>query len=114
MAGESGSFPCMTDSATTAERVGPSRQSFLTLPNLLTLSRIPLAALIWVRPLDPVFVLGIMALAGVTDILDGWLERRLHPGRKTETVGAWLDPLCDKLFILSVLISLALARSLPL
>lgn len=92
---------------------GASREPFLTLPNLLTLSRLPLAALVWWRPLDPVFVLGVMALAGVTDVLDGWVERRRHPGRQVETAGAWLDPLCDKVFILSVLIAVTTARSLP-
>lgn len=89
------------------------REPFLTLPNLLTLSRLPLAALVWLRPRDPVFVLGIMALAGLTDVLDGWVERRRHPGRRVETAGAWLDPLCDKVFILSVLIAITTARSLP-
>lgn len=90
------------------------REPFLTLPNVLTLSRIPLGALVWLRPLDPFFVLGIMALAGLTDVLDGWIERRRHPRRSGETVGAWLDPLCDKLFILSLLVAVAVARSLPL
>jgi len=94
--------------------VGPAREPFLSLPNLLTLSRLPLAALIWLRPLNPIYVLGIMTLAGVTDILDGWVERRRHPERTIETVGAWLDPLCDKLFILSVLIAIVVARSVPL
>ncbi|HLY76149.1 MAG TPA: CDP-alcohol phosphatidyltransferase family protein [Planctomycetota bacterium] len=92
----------------------PHREPFLTLPNLLTLSRLPMAALIWLRPLDPVYVLGIMALAGLSDVLDGWVERRRHPGRTVETVGAWLDPLCDKLFVLSVLTAIAVSRSLPL
>jgi len=104
----------MKESAGADPDGGRVREPFLTLPNLLTLSRIPLAALIWLRPLDPYFVLGIMALAGLTDVLDGWIERRRHPGRTVETAGAWLDPLCDKLFILSVLTAIAVARSLPL
>jgi phosphatidylglycerophosphate synthase len=104
----------MKESAETNPEVGRGREPFLTLPNLLTLSRIPLAAMIWLRPLDPLFVLGIMALAGITDVLDGWVERRRDPGRKFESAGAWLDPLCDKLFILSVLTAIAVARSLPL
>lgn len=104
----------MEESTATDPETGRSREPFLTLPNLLTLSRIPLAALIWVRPLDPFFVLGIMTIAGVTDVLDGWLERRRHPGRTIETAGAWLDPLCDKIFILSVITAVAVSRSLPL
>ena len=86
---------------------------FFSAPNLLTLSRIPLGAIVWLRPLDPVFVLIVMAIAGTTDVLDGWLERRRR-ARLGEpaapTVGVWLDPLCDKLFILSVLAAIAFNR----
>jgi phosphatidylglycerophosphate synthase len=91
-----------------------SPEPFLTLPNLLTLSRIPLGALIWLQPEHPAFVLGIMAIGGLTDVLDGWVERRRHPGRTTESRGAWLDPLCDKLFILSVLLAVCVAHDVPL
>jgi phosphatidylglycerophosphate synthase len=104
----------MRGSAETDQDQTPGKAPFLTLPNLLTLSRIPLGALVWLRPLDPVFVLGIMTLAGITDVLDGWVERRRHPGSTAETAGAWLDPLCDKIFILSVLLAITVAGSLPL
>lgn len=98
---------------------GPGRRPFLTLPNLLTLSRIPMAGLVWLRPRDPLFVLGLMALAGLTDVLDGWLERkrRERAGEgdgEPESVGVWLDPLCDKVFILSVLAAVTVAHGLPL
>jgi phosphatidylglycerophosphate synthase len=94
----------------------PTQRAILTVPNLLTLSRIPMAALVWLRPLDPVYVLGLMALAGISDVLDGWLERRREArlGRVGgESIGAWLDPLCDKIFILSVLLAVSVAHSLP-
>jgi len=77
-----------------------------------------MAGLVWLRPLDPLFVLGLMALAGLTDVLDGWFERRrrkvlgMAPGGQ-ESIGAWLDPVCDKIFILSVLAAITVARSLP-
>lgn len=99
------------------EPAAPASRRFLTLPNLLTLSRLPMAAIVWFRPVDPVFVLGLMAVAGLTDVLDGWLERRrrerLGIPLTGESSGAWLDPLCDKVFILSVLAAITLARSLP-
>ena len=94
------------------------REPFLTGPNLLTLSRLPLAGLVWLSPLSPVYVLGLMAAAGATDVADGWLERRLlaRQGRSldTPTIGIWLDPLCDKIFALSVLAAVAAARRPPL
>lgn len=43
-----------------------------------------------------------MAVAGLTDVLDGWVARRTGAaGRRS--AGAWLDPLCDKLFMVSLL-----------
>jgi len=101
------------------DSVGPTRGRLLTLPNLVTLSRIPMAALVWLRPLDPVYVLGLMAVAALSDVLDGWLERRRRERRGEppvagESIGTWLDPVCDKVFILSVLTAITLAHGLPL
>ena len=45
----------------------------------------------------------VLALAGVTDLLDGYLARRL---KMTSTWGALLDPLADKLMLLTVLYNL--------
>lgn len=96
----------------------PERASLATVPNLLTVSRIPLAALVWVFPLHPAWVLGLMLLAGLTDILDGALERRrrlrLDPAlRNAPSIGVWLDPLCDKIFILSLLTAVTISRGQP-
>ncbi|MCX5795022.1 MAG: hypothetical protein NTY77_05980 [Elusimicrobia bacterium] len=91
------------------------RKSLLSAPNLVSLSRIPMGALVWLRPLDPAYVLGLMALAAASDVLDGRLERhsranQAHPGRLEPSIGVWLDPLCDKIFILSLLAAVMLAR----
>lgn len=83
-----------------------------TLPNLLTLLRLPLAALIWVAPGNVPWLLGLMVVAAVSDLLDGWFARRA--GVAAENVGAWLDPVCDKLFILSVLVAVWVTREPPL
>ena len=84
-----------------------NQEPFLTAPNLLTLSRVPLGAIVWLRPADTVYLFSLMALAGVTDVMDGWLERRIlmREGRSEDDAprtGLWLDPLCDKFFALSV------------
>ena len=89
-------------------------EPWLTAPNLLTLSRLPLAALPWVDPANLWLLLGTVAAAGVTDVLDGWAARRLRarrlaagrdPGRvaTAASTGAWLDPVCDKVFVMSTL-----------
>ena len=81
------------------------------MPNLLTLSRIPLAAMIWIAPSNPGWLLGLMAAAAVSDFLDGWFARRA--GMDPEGIGAWLDPLCDKIFVLSVLVAVWVVRAPP-
>lgn len=64
----------------------------------------------WLRPDDPVYVLAVMAVAGATDVLDGWVARRLGG----DDAGVWLDPLCDKLFVLSTVAAIWCARKPPL
>lgn len=93
-------------------------EPFLTAPNLLTLSRVPLAALVWVRPADAAYIISLMVVAGVTDVLDGWLERRaLRREGKSEdaapAAGMWLDPVCDKLFAFSVIAAVIVTRHPP-
>jgi cardiolipin synthase len=55
-------------------------------------------------------------IAGITDLLDGLIARRT--GQKT-TLGAWLDPMADKLllvtmFVMLTLPGIGLANRLPL
>ncbi|MBI2933608.1 MAG: CDP-alcohol phosphatidyltransferase family protein [Planctomycetes bacterium] len=87
------------------------RRGFLDAANLLTLLRLPLGGVVWVDADRPWFVLAVMAAAGMTDVLDGRLARRAPSGPLH--VGAWLDPLCDKFFMLSVLLAVGSARDAP-
>ncbi len=91
------------------------RTAFFTLPNLLSLTRLPLGGLFWVAlgptPAHPARALGVMALAAVTDVLDGTVAR--HRGADVSGAGSWLDPTCDKLFIAAVLASLHFERGVP-
>lgn len=90
------------------------RVPFLDAANLLSLSRIALAALVWWRPLDARFLVAVVVAAAVTDGLDGWVGRRTHAGRiGTADVGAWLDPLCDKIFVISAAAAVVVSYSLP-
>lgn len=91
------------------------RNPILSAPNLVSFSRIPMGALAWLHPLDPAFILGLMALAAVSDVLDGWLERHLSARRgglrlDEPSDGAWIDPLCDKIFLALVLGAVMAAR----
>jgi phosphatidylglycerophosphate synthase len=80
------------------------------LAHLLTLSRLPLAALFWFVADRPDAAIAVLAAAGVTDLLDGRLARadRRRRGAPEDAggIGGWLDPLCDKAFVIAVLIAI--------
>ncbi|MEM9233797.1 MAG: CDP-diacylglycerol--glycerol-3-phosphate 3-phosphatidyltransferase [Pseudomonadota bacterium] len=80
------------------------RRAGLTLATRVTLARILLA--LFLGPLilyfSPLVGAGLIALAGVTDFLDGYLARAR--GEVTK-FGAALDPIADKLIALSALIA---------
>ncbi len=81
----------------------------LLVPGLLTLARIPLAvAFPWVAGRKRA-ALAVLALAGVSDLLDGWAARRFDMATPT---GAALDPIADKLFVAAVVGSLLARRQL--
>jgi CDP-diacylglycerol--glycerol-3-phosphate 3-phosphatidyltransferase/cardiolipin synthase len=84
-------------------------RDLLLLPGLLSLARLPLGACFALSVGQPYVALIVLALAGLTDMLDGWYARR-H-GEITET-GAALDPVTDKLFVLTVAVTLVVTRRL--
>jgi cardiolipin synthase len=91
--------------------------SGLTYANQLTLLRMLLvpafAILVWYEYLG--WALIVFLIAGLTDALDGLIARRA--GQRT-SLGAWLDPMADKIllvttFIVLTLPGLGLANRLP-
>ena len=79
---------------------------YLSLPNALTWLRIlmiPAVIVIFYLPYawkDPA-TCGAFALAGITDSLDGYLARRWG---QTSRLGAFLDPVADKLIVTAALV----------
>lgn len=70
------------------------------VPNLLTVLRLGLAA--WFPFSPPGARLGIVIAAGLSDFLDGYIARRFH----AETpLGALLDGIADKGFVVTVLLT---------
>lgn len=65
-----------------------------TLPNLLSLLRIPLVSLLFQE--NPAIRALAIILAMITDALDGYLARKYQ---QTSKLGTFLDPLTDKLFV---------------
>ncbi len=80
------------------------------LPDALSLSRIPMGALVWLVIGNPYLTLALMAAAGASDMADGYAARRLGVDPRR---GAWLDPVCDKAFVLSLLAALGVMRAVP-
>lgn len=80
----------------------------MNLPNLLTLLRIvlvPIFALLYLAPGGGLYLYAgiLFALAAFTDWLDGFLARKLG---QTTRFGAFLDPVADKLIVVTALILL--------
>ena len=79
--------------------------------NLLTLSRILLAPIIFILLMSPdkyLLALILFFVAGVTDYFDGYLARKHN---KISELGEILDPISDKVLILFVLFGLAVNLS---
>jgi CDP-diacylglycerol--glycerol-3-phosphate 3-phosphatidyltransferase len=81
----------------------------LTLSNFLSLLRVPLAFIFLVD--NTAFRIAAILLAMFTDCLDGYLARKYN---STSQVGAILDPLADKFFVIFALAILLLKGRLEL
>jgi CDP-diacylglycerol--glycerol-3-phosphate 3-phosphatidyltransferase len=84
----------------------------LTLPNLLTLSRIfavpILVFLLWrPQPIDYAITFVLYCVVGITDYFDGYLARA--QGRISR-LGQFLDPIADKIMVAAVLMMLISSR----
>jgi len=90
----------------------------LNLPNKITILRILLVpffvtCLVYYNPQADYLrfvALSIFLLAVITDALDGYLARRTN--QKTK-LGMIIDPIADKILLLSAFLSLALIKGLP-
>lgn len=78
-------------------------RDLLRVPGLLSLARLPLGIAFAATTAHPDWQIGLLVAAAVTDMLDGWYARRF--GEETKT-GAVLDPVMDKCFVLTVLVTM--------
>lgn len=84
----------------------------MNLPNILTISRIFLVPVLIILLINHMEFQALMIFiyAGVSDALDGFIARYFN--QKT-MLGAYLDPLADKLLITSSYITLAILETIP-
>ncbi|WP_026875838.1 CDP-alcohol phosphatidyltransferase family protein [Jiangella gansuensis] len=85
-----------------------------TVPNVLSFLRLlGVPVFLWlvlVEEADTVAII-LLAVSGFTDYLDGWLARRWN---QISRVGQLLDPLADRLYILTTIVALTLRDIIPL
>ena len=84
------------------------REELLNAPNLMTLGRILcipvfMALLSYENRRNSFLAALVFAAAAISDWLDGWLAR---VSNKVTTLGKFLDPLADKIIVLSALVML--------
>ena len=87
-------------------------ENIYTIPNALTLSRILLSPVIGICIVNHSFTwsLGLLAFAGATDALDGWIARKFN---MSSAIGSVLDPAADKILMTILVVSLMHIGSLP-
>ena len=93
-------------------RVAGGRQ-VLTIPNIISIIRlagVPLFLWLILVPEADGWALVVLMLSGISDYADGYLARRLNQISK---LGAILDPVADRLYILSTVIGLAVRDVIP-
>ncbi|MGW9631259.1 CDP-alcohol phosphatidyltransferase family protein [Agromyces sp. NPDC055520] len=94
------------------ERAGDVGSEIWTIPNILSMLRLALVPvfLIFIVRGDYLVSLVVLIVASLTDLLDGYLARRL--GQVTR-LGQLLDPAADRLYIFAALVGLAAQGLVP-
>jgi cardiolipin synthase len=95
-----------------AETSKPTDAVF-TIPNILSFARllgVPVFLWLLLGPHADGWALAILMVSGFTDWADGVLARKLN---QTSKLGALLDPVADRLYILATLVGLVLRQVIP-
>lgn len=89
-----------------------NRLSTISIPNILTVLRILLAPLFVILLLRRNYpqALAVFVAAGLSDGLDGFIARYFD---QRTVLGAYLDPVADKLLLVSAYVALAILEVLP-
>src|SRR5436190_18019984 len=92
-----------------------AKETRMNIPNFLTLLRIfliPFFVVVFYLPFEWRFLVTaiIFVVAAITDWLDGFLARKL---RQVSPLGAFLDPVADKLIVAVALVLLVQSYATP-
>jgi cardiolipin synthase (CMP-forming) len=88
------------------------KTEFTSVPNLLSFLRLALVPVFLVLLLgdSPGWALAVLAFAGFTDWLDGYIARRFN---MITELGKVLDPMADRLYIFAALLGLTVNGNIP-
>ena len=98
----------------THQEVAATTARVLTVPNLLSMTRLALLPVFLWLVLGPEadgWAVAVLMFMGISDYLDGWIARRWH---QSSPLGMILDPVADRLYILATVIGLGLRDIIPL
>lgn len=89
------------------------KEQFFTAPNLLSMLRLTLVPVFLYLLLNEkqLAAIIVLAIAGITDYLDGYLARKWN---QVTRLGQLLDPAADRLYIFSTLLGLAITGVIPM
>ena len=107
----------MSGSGESVQRLGGDAAQvsnrLVTIPNALSLVRlllIPLFAWLALGPEADGWAFAVLVVSSATDWLDGQIARRYH---LVSRVGQLLDPIADRMFVLSTIVVLAIREIVP-
>lgn len=85
----------------------------MTIPNFITIFRFLLVPAVVLSLLsgDVGWALALFAVAGLSDAADGFIARQFN---QRSELGAYLDPMADKILLVSVFVVLGVMGELPL
>ena len=85
----------------------------MNLPNLITILRIALIPFFIIAVMYgyPYYAIGIFVVAALTDALDGFIARTFN---MQTPLGTYLDPIADKLLLVSSIVVMAVVEKIPL
>ena len=109
------SVPPPSSRTSRRERRRKLTQDAWNLPNILTYLRVLMIPLVlWLldrgTKRDGVWAALVYSLAAITDVLDGFLARRLNI---VSVIGKFLDPLADKLMVMATLVWMVTLGRIP-
>ena len=96
------------------DEAAPLPSRILTVPNVLSILRLCLLPVfLWLvlGPEEDGLAVAVLMFMGISDYFDGYVARRWNQASR---LGAVLDPVADRLYILAVVVGLGLREIIPL